>query len=137
MLFMAGYASRKKPAEGKVQELFAKALALQDEQGNKLVFVTLDLIGVPQLLRHAVAERAEKEFKLPPANLVINASHTHSGPSLRTTPLTEKDKENPKAQDPGTTRRSSRTTLSASSARRSLTCNLRDLPGTKRVAVSR
>jgi len=99
MLFMAGYASRKKPAEGKVQDLFAKALALQDEQGNKLVFVTLDLIGVPQLMRHAVAEQAEKEFKLPQANLVMNASHTHSGPSLRTTPLTEKDKDNPKAKD--------------------------------------
>lgn len=91
LLWMAGYAARKKPAEGKVQELFAKALALQDEQGNKLVFVTLDLIGVPQAMRHAVAERAEKEFKLPAANLVMNASHTHSGPSLRTTPPTEKD----------------------------------------------
>jgi len=99
MLFMAGYASRKTPAIGKVQDLFAKALALQDEQGNKLVFVTLDLIGVPQLMRHAVAERAEKEFKLPQANLVMNASHTHSGPSLRTTPLTEKDKDNPLAKD--------------------------------------
>jgi neutral ceramidase len=99
MLWMAGYAARKKPAEGKVQELFAKALALEDEQGNKLVFVTLDLIGVPQLMRRAVAERAEKEFKLPQANLVMNASHTHSGPSLRTTPLTEKDKDNPKAKD--------------------------------------
>jgi neutral ceramidase len=62
-------------------------------------FVTLDLIGVPQLMRRAVAERAEKEFKLPQANLVMNASHTHSGPSLRTTPLTEKDKGNPKAKD--------------------------------------
>ncbi len=99
MLFMAGYASRKTPAVGKVQDLFAKALALQDEQGNELVFVTLDLIGVPQLMRHAVAERAEKEFKLPQANLVMNASHTHSGPSLRTTPLTEKDKDNPRAKD--------------------------------------
>ena len=98
-LWMAGYAARKKPAEGKVQDLFAKALALQDEQGNKLVFVTLDLIGVPQAVRHAVAERAEKEFKLPQANLVMNASHTHSGPSMRTTPLTDADKDNPKAKD--------------------------------------
>lgn len=89
MLWMAGYAARKRPAEGKVQELFAKALALQDDEGNKLVFVTLDLIGVPQLMRRAVAERAEKEFKLPQANLVMNASHTHSGPSLRTAPLAE------------------------------------------------
>jgi hypothetical protein len=99
MLWMAGYAARKKPAEGKVQELFAKALALQDEQGNKLVFVTLDLIGVPQLMRRAVAAEAEKQFKLPLANLVMNASHTHSGPSLRTTPLTEAEKDNPKAKD--------------------------------------
>ena len=99
LLWMAGYAARKKPAEGKVQDLFAKALALEDEQGNKLVFVTLDLIGVPQLLRREVAARAEKEFQLPPANLVLNASHTHSGPSLRTTQLTDADRENPKARD--------------------------------------
>jgi hypothetical protein len=99
MLFMAGYSSRKTPAEGKVQDLFAKALALQDEQGGRLVFVTLDLIGVPQSLRHAVAARAEKEFKLPPAHLVLNASHTHSGPSLRGSPVTEKDLENPRIRD--------------------------------------
>jgi hypothetical protein len=99
MLWMAGYAARKKTAEGKVQELFAKALALQDESGNKLVFVTLDLIGVPQALRREIAARAEKEFQLPQANLVLNASHTHSGPSLRTTPLTDKDKDDPRAKD--------------------------------------
>jgi hypothetical protein len=99
LLWMAGYAARKKPAEGKVQDLFAKALALEDEQGNRLVFVTLDLIGVPQALRHAVAERAEKEFNLPPANLVMNASHTHSGPGLRTAQLTDKDKDDERAKN--------------------------------------
>ncbi len=96
---MAGYGARNKPAEGKVQELYAKALALEDEKGNKLVFVTLDLIGVPQLLRREVAQQAEKKYGLPPSNLVMNASHTHSGPSLRTAPLTDADKDNPKAKD--------------------------------------
>ena len=98
-LWMAGYAARKKPAEGRVQDLFAKALALEDEQGNRLVFVTLDLIGVPQELRHRVAERARKDFQLPPAGLVMNASHTHSGPGLRTAPLTELEKDNARAKD--------------------------------------
>lgn len=98
-LWMAGYAARKKPAEGKVQSLFAKTLALQDAQGGKLVFVTLDLIGVPQSLRRSVAARAEKDFQLPTANLVLNASHTHSGPSLRGSPVTEKDLENPRIRD--------------------------------------
>jgi hypothetical protein len=98
-LWMAGYAARKKPAEGKVQELFAKALALEDHAGKRLVVVTMDLIGVPKALRQAVAERAEKEFQLPPAALLMNASHTHSGPSLRTTPPAETDQDQERARD--------------------------------------
>lgn len=85
-LFMAGYASRKKPAEGKVQDLFAKALALEDAQGSRLVIVTMDLIGVPQSLRQDVAAKAVTSFGLPPERLLLNASHTHSGPALRTAP---------------------------------------------------
>jgi hypothetical protein len=98
-LYMAGYASRKTPAEGKVQDLFAKALALEDEQGGRVVIVTMDLIGVPQAIRRAVAARAEKDFHLPPAALLMNASHTHSGPSLRTAEPTEKDLERPLARE--------------------------------------
>lgn len=98
-LFMAGYAARKKPSEGKVQELFAKALALEDASGGRMVFVTMDLIGVPQSLRHAVAARAEKEFKLPASALLLNASHTHCGPSLRGSPATEEDLKNPRIKD--------------------------------------
>lgn len=98
-LWMAGYAARKKPAEGKWQELFAKALALEDEAGGRLVIVTMDLIGVPQPIRHEIAARAEKEFKLPPSALLMNASHTHSGPSLRSSPVTEADLLNPRIRD--------------------------------------
>jgi hypothetical protein len=97
-LRMAGYAARKKPAEGKVQDLFAKALAVQDEQGGRLVILTLDLIGAPQVIRDRLAARAEKELGLPAGHLLMNASHTHSGPSLRTTPLTDQDQRNPEAR---------------------------------------
>ena len=99
LLWMAGYAARKKPAEGKVQDLFAKALALEDSTGGKMVFVTLDLIGVPQAVRHEIARRAEKDFDLKPERLVLNASHTHSGPALRSAPLTEQEQNNPRAKD--------------------------------------
>lgn len=98
-LFMAGYASRKTPSVGKVQDLFVKALALEDEQGGRLVIVTMDLIGVPQTIRHYVAERVGKDFKLPPAALLMNASHTHSGPSMRTTAPTEEDLKRPLTKD--------------------------------------
>jgi hypothetical protein len=82
-MWMAGYASRNKPSEGKAQDLFAKALALEDAAGNRLVIVTLDLIGVPRTLRDSVAKQAEEKYHLRPSSLLINASHTHCGPELR------------------------------------------------------
>jgi neutral/alkaline ceramidase-like enzyme len=78
---MAGYAARKEPSEGTEQDLFAKALAIEDQGGNRVVFVTLDLIGVSGHLRTVVTEQLEQKYKLPPRAVVMNASHTHCGPA--------------------------------------------------------
>lgn len=82
-MWMAGYASRNKPAEGKETDLFGKALALEDDRGTRLVIVTLDLIGVPRSLRKNLEKRCGDAYKLPPEGLLLNASHTHSGPEFR------------------------------------------------------
>ena len=79
-MWMAGYASRKKPSEGTAQSLFAKALAVEDAKGTRVVIVTLDLISVPRFLRNAVEAAAREKYKLAPESLLINCSHTHSGP---------------------------------------------------------
>ena len=78
---MAGYGARKAPATGKDQDLFGKALAIEDQKGNRVVFITLDLIGVTAELRTAVEQGVREKYKLPPHALVINASHTHCGPA--------------------------------------------------------
>jgi len=78
-MWMAGYASRNKPAEGTAQELFGKALAIEGAGGKRVVFVTLDLIGVPRTLHTALAQR----LALPPETLLLNVSHTHCGPEFR------------------------------------------------------
>jgi len=82
-IWMAGYASRDHPAEGKETDLHGKALALEDAQGARLVIVTLDLIGVPLELREGLERRCGEAYKLPPEGLLLNASHTHSGPEFR------------------------------------------------------
>jgi neutral ceramidase len=82
-MWMAGYAGRKKPSEGKVQELFAKALALEDEAGKRLVIVTTDLIGILPTLRTSLEVKVAEAHQLPPESLLLNASHTHSGPEYR------------------------------------------------------
>lgn len=80
-LRMAGYAGRKEPAEGTEQDLFAKALAVEDQGGNRVVFLTLDLIGVIDQLRADVTKQVQEKFNLPPQALLMNASHTHCGPA--------------------------------------------------------
>ncbi len=80
-LRMAGYGGRKDPAEGTEQDLFAKALAIEDADGQRVVIVTMDLIGVIERLRTAVAEQVRAKYKLPPDALLMNASHTHCGPA--------------------------------------------------------
>ena len=82
-MWMAGYAARKKPSEGVWQDLYAKALAIEDADGQRLVVITLDLIGVLPTLRQAVERDVATQYKLPPQDLLLNASHTHSGPEYR------------------------------------------------------
>lgn len=95
-IWMAGYAARTKPAEGKVHDLRAKALCLEDSAGKKLVLVTTDLIGIPRTLGEEVAAEAEKKYGLKRDQLILNASHTHCGPVVRENlidmyPLTKDD----------------------------------------------
>ncbi len=82
-MWMAGYAARKSPSHGTAQDLFAKALALEDEKGTRLVIITMDIIGVRPWLREFVAKHAAEHHKLPFGCLLMNASHTHCGPEYR------------------------------------------------------
>ena len=84
-MMLEGFASRREPAREADTELFAKALALQDAQGTRLVMVTTDLIGIPRPLRSRVEREVGARFRLPPASLLLNASHTHCGPELKMT----------------------------------------------------
>jgi hypothetical protein len=78
---MSGYRSRTEPAEGTEQELYAKAIAIEDKAGNRVVFVTTDLIGILAELRTHVEGEAKSKWKLPAHALLMNSSHTHCGPA--------------------------------------------------------
>ncbi len=81
-IWMAGYASRNKPSEGKIQDLYIKALAFLDENKTLSVLVTSDLLGFPASLSKRIAEQAQKELGIPRERLMLTSSHTHSGPVL-------------------------------------------------------
>ncbi|MEO8763874.1 MAG: neutral/alkaline non-lysosomal ceramidase N-terminal domain-containing protein [Ginsengibacter sp.] len=81
-LWMAGYASRDHPAEGTLNDLWAKALALEDATGNRAVLVTMDLVGIPKGFSDRLRARLKTRFHLSAAQVILNSSHTHSGPVL-------------------------------------------------------
>ena len=55
-ILMAGYGGRDDPASGKVTDLWAKALVLEDAQGERGVVITLDLVGIDRSLSLAVCK---------------------------------------------------------------------------------
>lgn len=82
-MWMAGYASRTKPSDGVLTELRAKALAIEDAAGTRAVIVTTDLISIPRMLREQVSGVVAEKFKLDPAGLLLNCSHTHCSPVVK------------------------------------------------------
>jgi hypothetical protein len=72
---MAGYASRTKPFENVEQDIYAKALALEDRQGNRAVLVTTDLIGLPRAVAEPVCQRIQGKTKLVRSQILLSSSH--------------------------------------------------------------
>ncbi len=81
-VWLGGYAARTKPSQGVRQRIFAKALALRDENGTTAVLVTADILGFTQELVSSVAVQVESRFQVPRRLLLFNASHTHSAPVI-------------------------------------------------------
>lgn len=79
-MWMSGYASRDRPAQGKLHDLWVKALALEDASGKRAVLVTLDLCGIDRGLSGRVRDRLQAEHGLGREAVALNCSHTHSGP---------------------------------------------------------
>src|SRR5690554_6769804 len=82
-MWMRGYASRNRPADGTLHELWAKALVLVDARGEKAVLVTLDLCTIQKGFSDQIRDRLQRLYNLNRSQIILSLSHTHSGPTLR------------------------------------------------------
>ena len=82
-IYLSGYGNRNRPSEGKASDLWAKALALDDGRGNRLVIVAVEVVGLPRSITEVIAARAAKDYRLQRSQLLLNFSHTHTGPLIR------------------------------------------------------
>ncbi len=79
---MSGYAGRQEPSNGVKHDLYVKALALEDASGNRAVLVTSDVIGFRARFAEATCRRITKATGLKRKQILLNSSHTHTGPTI-------------------------------------------------------
>jgi neutral ceramidase len=82
MMWLSGYGERDRPAVGKRHELWAKALVVEDDAGEKGVLVTIDVVGIPRDFSQRVCREIAKRHGLPRSAIALVVSHTHTGPVI-------------------------------------------------------
>lgn len=85
-VMLSGYANRIRPFERVEQDIYAKALWLEDGAGNRAVIVTMDLVGLPRWFIEPLARRITEKTGLARAQQMFTWSHNHAGPMLGNDP---------------------------------------------------
>ena len=72
---------RPRYAENVDDELFAKAVVI-DNGTTRIAIVTCDLIAIPEKVADAAKARIADRCDIPPAHVMINATHTHTAVAI-------------------------------------------------------
>lgn len=80
-VWLAGYGSRRAP-EGKLHDLWMKAIALEAPDGTRVLLITSDFQGVPASMSNRVFERLARLHGLQREHIMFTFSHNHCGPRL-------------------------------------------------------
>ena len=78
---MSGY-FHARGATGTLDPLLAKAVVFS-QAGTKAALVVGDMIGIDHQLGKAVRERVQELTGIPPENVIVAATHSHTGPNYR------------------------------------------------------
>lgn len=79
---MAGFASRTHSSEGTLHDIWAKALLIEDSKGKRAVMISSDLLGFPKIMSDPIRDRIKTQYGLGRDQILLNSSHTHSGPVI-------------------------------------------------------
>jgi len=80
-VWLAGYGLKRVP-DGKLHDLWMKALALEDPRGERVVLITSDFQGVPKEVSDRVFTDLQKKYGLERRQIMFTFSHNHCGPRL-------------------------------------------------------
>ncbi len=76
---LSGFAARTQPSIGVLDPLYAKGLYLVDGD-TRLLWLHCDLVGFDRSIVQRFRDWAQYELGLAPSQVMLSATHTHSGP---------------------------------------------------------
>ncbi len=82
-VWLAGFAGRSSGCIGIHDELHARALVLDDGLSLACI-VSMDLVALDFDLVEMIRDGISRKVGIPPERILLNCSHTHSGPGTRT-----------------------------------------------------
>ena len=77
-----GFSKRIQPSNGVIDPLYARALAIRDNQQRTALIITLDLLTIDKYIADRISDYVKKRYRIPRERIMINASHTHTGPVI-------------------------------------------------------
>jgi len=81
-VWLTGFAARTKPCDDIHDPLLARAMVLENGKGERTALLALDLIALTEKQVATIRKLVEEWAGIPPQNLLINCSHTHSAPAV-------------------------------------------------------
>ena len=80
-MFLHGYPHVERTSEGTHDPLYASALTI-DNGDTQIGFCAVDVVFISKEISAKVRSRVHEQIGIPEQNLMISASHTHSGPVI-------------------------------------------------------
>ncbi|MGI9455958.1 MAG: neutral/alkaline non-lysosomal ceramidase N-terminal domain-containing protein, partial [Aeoliella sp.] len=77
-----GFGSRREESEGVSQRIYARALAISQEDEPPVVIIAVDSLGVRMPLVDEVARRLKSQFGIPRNRFALTFTHSHSTPKV-------------------------------------------------------
>lgn len=77
---LEGYGGRDGGAVGVHDDLHARAIVV-DDGSTRAAIVSCDLVGIDRHLTQLVRQLVDERTDVPPANVMVSATHTHAGPA--------------------------------------------------------
>jgi len=79
---LSGFGFRRSECEGVTQRIWAKAMAIGDQEQGPVVLITVDNLGVSDELVGDLAARLREKADIGREQIAVSCSHTHTAPML-------------------------------------------------------